>query len=31
MEFDCVDEILIFLTELNGDFIAKVGDKRVDI
>lgn len=32
MEFDCVDDLLIFLTELNGDYcIAKVGEERVDI
>ena len=32
MELECIDDILIFLTELDKDYcIAKVGEKRVNI
>ena len=31
MEFDCIDDILIFLTELDSNFIAKIGEERVKI
>ena len=31
MDYDCVDDILIFLTELNSEYIAKVGEERVEI
>ena len=31
MKYDCVDDILIFLTELNNNNIAKVGKDRVKI
>ena len=32
MEFDCVDDVLIFLTELDVDYcIAKVGEERANL
>ena len=31
MKYDCLNDILIFLTELNNNYIAKVGKDRVKI
>ena len=31
MDYECVDDVLIFLTELNNEYIAKVGEERVKI
>ena len=31
MQFESADNVLIFLKELDSDFIAKVGEQRINI